>query len=116
MHEGPHIVSGHATVRHRQIQHGIDHALARPVIGPLAATAGLVSRETIGILQILRLGGSAGGIERRVLDQPDQFGRIASLNGGDARLHGGNRLIIIGQTLGGQPVQCCCCRIFQHGL
>ena len=69
-----------------QVEHYIDHPLARPVIGHLAAAAGLVHRES-GIQQFGGRGAGPGGIERRVLDQPDQFGRAAGGDRGNARIH-----------------------------
>ena len=68
---GPHV--GLAPV---EIEHHIGHPLARPVIGELAAAAGLVHRKT-RFDEVLRLRAGSGGVERWVLEQPDQLGRCA---------------------------------------
>ena len=56
-----------------QVEHYIDHALARPMIGILPATAGLVDREPVRGEEIASNRGSACRIEGRMLDQPYRF-------------------------------------------
>ena len=70
-----------------QVEHQIDHALTRPVIGELAAAAGAEDRKAVGGDQIAFFCARAGGVERRVLDQPDLFRRLACGNCRGARLH-----------------------------
>ena len=56
-----------------EIEHDIADALARPVIGELAAAAGHVDRKA-RVDQFGRLCRGAGGVKGRVLEQPDQLG------------------------------------------
>src|SRR5260221_3864153 len=53
----------------REVEHHIGHALAGPVIGVLAAATGLVDREA-RLDQVARFRRRAGGVERRMLEQP----------------------------------------------
>jgi hypothetical protein len=67
------------------------------MIGVAAATPGIINRK----LRIEQLGGiraGPGGIKRRMLDQPDALARLAGMDRGGARLHIGERRIIIGQA------------------
>ncbi len=73
-----------------QVQHHIDHPLAGAVIGELAAAAALEHREAVGGDQVGGLGRHAGGVERRMLQQPDQLARRTVGDGGRTGLHGGN--------------------------
>ena len=98
-----HVARRHRAVRAGEVQHDIGHALAGAVIGPLPAAAGGEGGEAAGIGQLLRPGGGAGGVERRVLHQPDQFGRGAGADGGDAVLHAGHGIGVGGQALGDAP-------------
>ena len=81
------VAGRHGAVRPGQVEHDVGGALAGPVIGPLPAAAGGEGREAGGIGQFRRFGGGAGGVERRVLDQPDQFARRAGADRGDAGVH-----------------------------
>ena len=76
-----------------QVEHDIGHALARSVIGELAAAPGLVHGEAGGE-HVLRLGAGAGGIKGWVLKKPDQLGGTARGNRGGALVHDGQRLRI----------------------
>ena len=73
VHEAADVARRHGAMRAGQVQHDIGHALARAMIGPLAAATGGEGGEAGGVGQLLRPGGGAGGIERRMLDQPDQL-------------------------------------------
>ena len=75
-----------------EIEHGIGDALARPVIGPLPAAPGAVDRQQGGVGQIGILGAGSGGIERRVLQQPDQLAGAGMADSLDTRLHRRYRL------------------------
>ena len=77
-------------VRAGEVQHDVGHALAWAVIGPLSASAGGVGGEARGVGQLVWAGGGAGGVEGRVLDQPDLFTGGAVADGGDAGLHVGD--------------------------
>ena len=57
-----------------EVEHHIGHPLAGAVIGQLPAAAGLRTPESAP-RSVVGLGAGAGGVERRVLQQPDQFGR-----------------------------------------
>ena len=73
-----------------EIEHDIADPLAGTVIGELAAAARGVDRKA-RLDQLLRLRRGAGGVERRMLDEPDQFARFAARDCRYARLHGGKR-------------------------
>ena len=73
VHEAAHVARRHRAVRAGEVQHDIGHALAGAVIGPLPAAAGREGGKATGVGQLLGAGGGAGGVERRVLHQPDQF-------------------------------------------
>jgi hypothetical protein len=75
-----------------EVEHDVGDALAGPVIGVLAAAADLENGKTIRRDQVLRLGAGAGGVERRMLQQPDQLAGPSRGDFGDARLHGDQRL------------------------
>ena len=75
-----------------QVEHQVDHALAGAVISELAAAAGAEDGEPVGRDEVLVLGAGAGGIERRMLHQPDKLRRLARGNCGSARFHGGDSL------------------------
>ena len=62
--------------RRFQIEHDVGHPLARPVIGELAAAAGLEDGKAVRAHQILRLRARAGGVEGRMLEQPHLFRRV----------------------------------------
>ena len=88
-----------------QVEHDIADPLARPVIGVLAAAPGGEDREAVRRQQIGRLGAGAGGVERRVLEQPDQLARRPRPDGGDPGLHDADRLGIGHQGRPGAPVR-----------
>ncbi len=69
-----------------QIEHDIGDPLAGPVIGDLAAAAGLVQREAQGLRVELRRG-CAGRIERRMFEQQNFFSGRARRDRGHPRLH-----------------------------
>ena len=68
--EGAHVAAALA-----QVEHDIGHPLAGPVIGVLPAAAALEHREASRLQQVGGLGRDAGGVERRMLQQPDQLAR-----------------------------------------
>jgi biotin carboxyl carrier protein len=67
----------HVAPRAGQVEHHIGHPLAGAVIGELAAAAAGEHRQAARVEQVFRLGRDAGGVERRVLQQPDQLARLA---------------------------------------
>src|ERR1700730_1175063 len=76
-----------------EIKHHIGHALTRTVIDELAAAAGLKNRKP-GVQQVSGFAASAGGIERGVFQEPDQFRRLARRDRSDALLHRCDRVRI----------------------
>jgi hypothetical protein len=97
--EGTHVLAAPG-----QVEHDVGHALAGAVIGVLAATPGLEHAKPVRCNQVGRVGGRAGGIQGRVLDQPDQFRRLARGNGGGARLHEGDRISIVDEAVSHLPL------------
>ena len=63
--EGAHV--GLAPV---EVEHDVGHALAGAVVGELAAAADVVHRKA-RLDQLRRLRAGTGGVERRMLQQPD---------------------------------------------
>ena len=80
-----------------QVEHDIGHPLARPMIGELPAPPCAMHRKA-RVDEILVPGRCAGGVERRMLDQPDEFVGLTGRNGGGPRLHEGD-----GGLVGHQP-------------
>src|SRR5262249_5885062 len=62
----------HVTAAPPEVKHHVDDALARPVIGELAAAAGGKHRKP-RLDEVLGPGARPGRVERRMLDQPDQL-------------------------------------------
>jgi hypothetical protein len=75
-----------------QVQHDVGHALPRPVIGVLPAAPRLVDREAVGVAQVLGPRGGAGGVERRVLEEPHGLPGLSARDGFRPRLHALERL------------------------
>ena len=71
--------------RRFEIEHDVADPLAGTVIGELAAAAGGVHRKA-RLDQFLRPRRRAGGVKRRMLEQPDQFGRLSTRNRRGARV------------------------------
>jgi hypothetical protein len=84
-----------AHVRHPalEVEHHIGDALAGAVIGELPAAPDRMHREA-RVGEVLRPGAGAGGIERRVLQQPDEFRSASVRDRRDPCLHGGKRALI----------------------
>src|SRR5579863_3496714 len=76
-----------------QIKHHISDALAGPMIGELAAAPRAENRKA-RVDEIALLRARAGGVERRMFEKPHAFGRLASGDLFDARLHGGDGVIV----------------------
>ena len=69
-----------------QVEHDIGHALAGAVIGELPAPPAAMHRESLRRDQVLVAGRGAGGVERRMLDQPDALARQPVRNQRRARI------------------------------
>ena len=83
--EAAHVPSARA-----QVEHHIGHPLARTVVGVLTAARAREYRQPVGIEQVRRLGRHAGGVERRMLEQPDEFARASIGYRQGVRFHGGD--------------------------
>src|SRR5205814_10588405 len=70
--------------------------------GELAAAAGREHRKA-RIEQVRSLAAGAGGVERGVFQQPDQFGGLPGRDRSDPRLHGRYGLEIGYRGVGYQP-------------
>src|SRR3546814_18014848 len=70
-------IGAHVAPAPRQVELDIADALARPVIGIAPAAPGVVNRE-LRVEQLGGIGARSGGIERRMLNQPDaKIGRAS---------------------------------------
>src|SRR5260370_4613067 len=85
-----------------QVEHDIGHPLAGTVIGELTAASGRKHRKT-GVEEVTGLAAGPGGIERGMLQQPDQLGRLAGSDLGYPRLHGRHSLEIRYRPVGYPP-------------
>ena len=70
-----------------QVEHRIGDPLAGPVIGELAAAAGAMNGKAPGVEEVGVTRARAGGVERRMLQEPHAFARLAGGNCGGSRLH-----------------------------
>ena len=85
-----------------QIDHDIGHALSWPVICELTSTAALVDGEaSVDHVGWVRAG--AGGVEGRVLQQPNELSGPSGSDGRCARLHGFDRLFVGDRGIGDAP-------------
>src|SRR5215467_583879 len=71
-----------------EVEHRVGDALARPMIGELAAAAGGKHRKS-RLNKMLGPGAGAGRVERGMLDKPDELAGLAGRDGGSARVHDG---------------------------
>ena len=105
--QGPHHTtqaSPHVRVALLEVEHQIGDALTGSVIGVAAAAAGGVDRKTSGIEQLGGIGAGAGGVERGVLEQPDELAGPAVPDRRDPLLHHGQRLGIGDEVLARAPL------------
>ncbi len=85
-----------------EIEHDIADPLAGTVIGELPAAADHMHRKT-RLDQLLRPRGCAGGVKRRVLEQPDQLGRFAARDRRRAGRHAGKRAFVVDRAVAHEP-------------
>jgi hypothetical protein len=97
-YEGPHVLA--ALV---QVQHHIGHALTGSVIGELPAPAAAMDREPGCIQQVAVLRRDPGGIERGMLQQPDQLAGLARRDRCRPGLHQRHRRVIVDIALRDRP-------------
>ena len=86
-----------------EVEHDVGNPLSGAVISVLAAAARLEDRETEWVEQIVGLRARAGGIERRMLQQPHLLRRPACENAGDAYFHRINGIGIRHRTRRDRP-------------
>ena len=94
-------VAAHVAAAPLEIEHEVDDALAGPVIGELPAASG-VEHGKAPVEEILRPRAGAGGVEGRVLEEPDELAFGAGRDGGGPRIHRGERLLV-GDRRGRDP-------------
>ncbi|MBA7705861.1 hypothetical protein ES703_114701 [subsurface metagenome] len=98
----PRHIGAHVGPAALEVEHHIGDALAGPVIGELAAAAGREQGKA-GVEQVLVLAAGPRGVERGVLQQPDQFARPPGGDIGRAGLHRSHRLEIGHGRIGDPP-------------
>ena len=86
-----------------QVEHDIGHSLARPVISEFPAPPGAEHGKALGQHEVDVAGAGAGGVKRRVLEQPHLLGRLAGSDVGGARLHRGDGLRVGDKALADRP-------------
>ena len=99
------VLRRHTSVPAHQVEHDIAGALAGAVIGPLPAAPGAERGKAGRVGQFARLGRGAGGVQRRMLDQPHQLAGGAGPDGGDPRLHLRQRGRIFRQAIVDPPLR-----------
>ena len=85
-----------------EVEHDVSDPLPGPVIGELAAASGAMDRKT-GFDEVAVLRARAGGVKRRMLDEPDPFGRVSARDRFGARLHLRQGVGILRQSGGDDP-------------
>ena len=85
-----------------QVEQHIGHALAGTVIGDLPAAPAREQRKA-GLQKVVCLAGGAGGVERGMLQQPDELRGLAGGDRSGARFHRGHRLEVIDRLLRNPP-------------
>ncbi len=69
-----------------EVEHDVSDPLPGSVIGELAAASGAMDRKA-GVDQVAVLRARACGVKRRMLDEPDAFGRVSARDRLRARFH-----------------------------
>src|SRR6516162_3950862 len=97
-------MAAHVSVPPGEIEHDISDALTGAVKGVAAATPGAMHRQPPRVEKLLVAGAGPGGIERRVLEQPDELGRGALADRRDAALHLVDSLPVIDRHVADSPL------------
>ena len=97
--EGAHVAAAAA-----QVEHHVGDALAGPVIGELAAAPAAVDGQALRIEQVLGPRAGAGGVERRVLEQPDELGRAPVRDRRRAGLHDADGRVVVDGPIADGPL------------
>ena len=86
-----------------KVEHDVADALAGAVIGVPAAASRRRRRETRLVEQFGGVGAGAGGEQRRVFEQPDAFGRLASADRRRPLLHERMRFLVWDEAVADAP-------------
>src|SRR5262249_49431658 len=89
------------------VEHHVADPLAGAVIGELAATAGTVHGKSSGLEEICCLCAGAGGVERGMLEEPDELACLASRDGIDALGHEAAGLLVCDEAARDAPLDGC---------
>ena len=73
-----------------QVEHDIGNSLSGSMVGVLTTATGRVDRKTVRYQEVGSCGAGSGGIERGVLDQPDEVAGLTRPDVGDPTLHLGH--------------------------
>ena len=95
-------ISAHVGPAALEVEHDIGDALARPVIGEPPAAAGAKDRKA-RLDQVFGPGARSGGVEGRMLDEPDALRRRPAAMASSAGLHLRQRRLVAGQTRRDEP-------------
>ena len=74
------------------------------MVGELAAAAGPMHWKT-RLDEVGRCGAGAGGVERRVLEKPDELRRLAPGDGVHPLVHGGDRAVVGDEAVAHAPLR-----------
>ena len=85
-----------------EVEHDVGDPLPGSVIGELAAASGAMDRKA-GFDEVAVLGARPGGVERRMLDEPDAFGRVSARDRLGARFHLREGVGVLRQSGGDDP-------------
>ena len=85
-----------------EVEHHISDPLPGPVIGELAAASGAMNRKA-GVDQVGVLRARAGGVKRRMLDEPNALGRVSARDRVGAHFHLRQGVGILRQSRGDHP-------------
>src|SRR5690242_17428360 len=99
-------VTAHILSAPAQIEHDVGDALSRAVIGVAAAAAGAVHRQPARLEKIFVAGAGPGGVERRVLEQPDKLGSRAGTDRGHPPFHLLNCSLVLRRLPADPPLDC----------
>ena len=94
----------HILAAFANVEHHINHPLARSVIGVLPATFGFKNVKAAGVGQIGGFGGGSGRVKGGVFEQPYGFGRGAICDSGGARFHCGFGLSVADKPVAYMPL------------
>ena len=95
-------IGAHVRPAPLEIEHHVSDALARSMIGQLPAAPG-GEQWKARLQEVGLLAAGAGGVERGMFQQPDQFRRAARGNGFRPRLHCGKSFRIGHRGVGNPP-------------